>query len=188
MKAFVVFIAFLALAGSAQAQTLNVKLTVNNVANDVYIPGTGEVASGSLGSGTTYSTPEHFYIASYLGNLMYALVAASGTSLYASNDLSSHTIQINQPIQGSRVHMGFTQGDYTNIENVIAAIEDGTFWLEIAPSLSFGVGYLNPVKVLLAYQDINITGNMFLHSGLRKITVSNEGFMNDKPIVRISSS
>lgn len=188
MKAFVVFVLILALAGSAQAQTLNVKLTVNNVANDVYIPGTGEIASGSLGSGTSYPAPDHFYIASYLNNLMYALAGASGSSLYASNDMGTHTIQLNQDLQGSRVNLGFTKGDYNNIEMIIDILEDGTFWLEIAPSLSFGVGYLNPVKVLLAYQDINITGNMFLHSGMRKITVSNEGYMNGKPIVRISST
>jgi len=171
-----------------QAQTLNVKLTINNVQNDVYIPGTGEVASDSLGSGTTYSDPDHFYITSYLNNLMYALVGATGTSLYAGNDASTHTIQLNQDLHGSKVLLGFTRSDYNNIDMVISSIEDGSFWLEIAPSLSFGLGYLNPVKILLAYTDINITGNLILHSGFRKLMVSNEGFESGKPKVRIDST
>ena len=187
-RTVVISLVFLMSAGLVQAQTLNVKLTINNVNNDVYIPGTGEIDSNSLGSGTTYSSPGHFYIASYLSNLMYALVGATGTSLQASNDMTTHNITINQNLQGSRVLMGFTKGDYNNIESVISSVEDGSFFQEIAPSLSFGLGYLNPVKVLLAYTDINITGDLRLHSGLRKITVSNEGYQNNKPVVKIEST
>jgi hypothetical protein len=183
----VAFVMLFVLAGTVQAQALNVKLSLNNVQNNVYIPGTGEVASDSLGPGSTYATPDNFYIASYFNNLMYALVAATGTSLRVSNDMTSHNITINQNIQGSKVLLGFTDGDYNDIDMVISSIEDGTFWLEIAPSLSFGLGYLNPVKVLLSYTDINITGNIRLHSGFRKLIISNMGYVNNKPIIEITS-
>ena len=185
--AILVFVLSFVFVGIVQAQTLNVKFTMNNVQNNVYVPGTGEIASDSLGPGSTYSNPDHFYIASYFNNLMYALVSATGSSLGVSNDASSHNITINQNIQGSKVLLGFTKGDYNNIETVISIIEDGTFFLEIAPSFSFGTGYLNPVKVLLAYTDINITGNTRLHSGFRKLIISNLGYMNGKPIIEITS-
>ena len=187
-RAVAIVMVFLMSAGLVQAQTLNVKLTINNVQNDVYMPGTGEIASDSLGPGTTYSNLDHFYIASYFNNLLYALVGRTGNNVRASNDLTSHNITFNQNLQGSKVFLGFTKGDYNNIESVISSIEDGTFFLEIAPSFSFGIGYLNPVKVLLAYTDINLTGDVRLHSGFRKLTVSNMGFMNGKPVVEIAST
>ena len=186
---FIVFvmIAWLVMAGLAGAQTLNVKLTLNNVDNNVYIPGTGEVASGSLGTGTEYTTPSHFYMASYLNNVMHVLIGATGTSLYASNDVSSHNITINQDLHDSRVFLGFTQGDWSNVEDVTEPIELGTFLHEIAPTISFGLGYLNPVKILLEYTNINITGDVRLHSGFRKLIISNEGFENGRPKIKIES-
>ena len=187
-RTVIIALIFLISIGFVRAQTLNVKLTINNVQNEVYIPGTGEIASGSLGPGTTYPSPDNYYIASYFNNLMYALIGASGTSLGASNDFSSHNITLNQPLQNSRILLGFTKGDYNRIDSVIESIEDGSFLQEIAPSISFGLGYLNPVKVLLAYTDINITGDVRLHSGFRKITVTNRGFVNNMPVVEITST
>lgn len=187
MKAALAFVFFFVLVSYAQAQELNVRLTINNVQNNVYIPGTGEIASDSLGSGTVYSSPDHFYIASYFNNLMYALVGATGTGLFARTSGGTHTIAINQSLQGSKVLMGFTSGDWNNIDSVISSIESGSLFQEIAPSLSFGLGYLNPIKILLAYTNINITGDLRLHSGFRKLIVSNEGFENNVPQIRIES-
>jgi hypothetical protein len=189
MKRLLLFaVAFLVLAGSVQAQTLNVRLRISNVNSSVYVPGFGEMPFGSLGPERTYTNPDHFYIASYLNNAMYALAGATGASLSTSSDASTHTIGISQDLQGSKILLGFTSGDWNNVDAIISSLEDGTFLQEIAPSFSFGIGALYPIKVLLEYQDINITGNFGIHSGFRKITVSNEGFWNGKPKVKIEST
>jgi hypothetical protein len=186
-KVLLVIFVLLALVGSAQAQTLDVKLRINNANNDVYVPGYGETPSGSLTT-QTYTNPDHFYAASYLNNLLYALAGASGNSLYVSGGAGTHTIGIRQNLQGSKVLLGFTSGDWHNVDAAIASLEDGMFFQEIAPSFSFGIGALYPIKVLLEYSNINITGDFSMHSGFRKITVSNEGFEGGKPKIKIEST
>ena len=187
MKKLLPFVLVLALSGLVQAQTLDVSLTINNTQNSVYIPGTGEIPSGSLGAGTIYF-PDSFYIASYLGNELYALAAGYGISLYASNDAGTHTMSLRQSLQDSRVLLGFTTGDYNRVSRAMPSIEDGSFFREIAPSFSFGTGYLNPIKILLSYDDINITGNLRISSGYRKLTISNTGYADGKPIVEITGT
>jgi hypothetical protein len=186
-RTVLLFAILLMIPVSASAQTMELRLTVNNVQNNVYIPDTGVVAADSLGAGTTYF-PEHFYITSYLSNFVYALAAAMGTSVYASNDGISHNISVSQPLQDSRILLGLTTGDYERIDDAMPSIEDGSFFKEISPSFSFGAGFLNPVKILLSYADINITGDVHLSSGFRKITISNTGYANGKPIVEIGST
>lgn len=188
MKAFTLCLALalLALPQAAGAHTLNVKLVINNTANDVYIPGQGETSSAALG-GSYYSSPPHYYLASYLGGVLNALVADSAESLAVNSTTENHTLQINQPLSG-RILLAFTEGGWQTIDDRVPLLESGAFFTRMLPSFAYNIaGRLYSLKMVLACTGIDILGDVVLGRGQHSLLVSNEGVSGGKPQVRIES-
>jgi hypothetical protein len=180
---------FMVLTGGAFAQshTLVVRLNVSNSYNNVYVPGVGELLASDLpASGSTYTSPPHFYLASYLNNVLMGIAAKTGSFLNASSNGYSHSLDIEAPFTNSAVFVAFSQGDWKKMDKVAPLIEAGDFLSQVSPSFSFGLGALYPVKIILKYSGINlVSGNVMLRKGYHKITIRNEGTEDGKPKVRI---
>ncbi len=161
----------LLLAVTVQANDLQIKLILNNTNNLVYIPGTGIVASSAI-SNTTYTSPAHYYLASYLNNLVRALVHSGQTplSINISRSGSYHTIEVSQRLSNSKTLLVFTRGDWSTVENRIALIEQGKFLASLIPSFAHGLGIRYRIKLLLDYyNDIDLQSNMIIQSGSHEL-------------------
>jgi len=170
---------------NASAHTLSVRLNINNTLNTVYIPGIGEQASGNLGMQTSYSSPPHFYLASYGGGFLCGLAAKNGEGLVTGNGSDYHFIEIEQNLTGSRLFLAATQGDWHAIDSRITLIETGKFLSQISPSFAFPLGGLYPVRLLLKYPNIDIEGNLILGKGQHRVVIENKGVSGTRPVVEI---
>jgi hypothetical protein len=169
-----------------QGHTIQIKLNINNTSNTVYIPGTGEISAGSLGS-ATYTDPNHYYIASYSGSYLTGLVAADGNSLGASTSSGYHTLELDQNV-GEKALLVFSRGDWDSIEKEIVGLERGKFFTYPSPSFGYGLGDYYPVTVMLRYTDIDIDGSLDQSKGIFKIVIENMGISGDKPVVELRKS
>jgi len=179
------FAVFLTLP-NVSAHTLSVRLNVNNTQNMVYIPGIGEVPSGSLGVENSYPSPPHFYMASYSAGFLNGLAAKSGQGLLAGSGSGSHFIEIEQNLTNSRVFLTATSGDWHAIDNRISLIETGKFLSQVSPSFAFPLGGLYPVRLLLKYSNIDLEGGLSLGKGQHRLVIENKGISGGKPVVQIS--
>ena len=178
------FAVFLAVP-NASAHTLSIRLTINNTQNTAYIPGIGEVPSGSLG-GTSYPSPPHFYLASYsTGGFLNGLAAKNGERLAVGAGSDSHFLELEQNLTGSRIYLTATQGDWHAIDDRISLIETGKFLSQVSPSFAFPLGGLYPVRLLLKYSNIDIAGDLILGKGQSRLVIENKGLSGGKPVVEI---
>ena len=178
-------LALLVLPQLAVAQSnLVLELQVNNTINDVHIPGSGESASSGLGGLTLFTTPPHFFIASYAGGLLMGMAGGSGTSLSTEGGSGYHRLGFEQSL-GEPVLLAFTQGDWQAIEERVSDIESGDFMDYVSPSFGYGLGTYHPLKVALYYQGIDIDGALRASKGLFKLVIENKGQSGGRPIVNI---
>ncbi|MBI4020394.1 MAG: hypothetical protein HY367_03610 [Candidatus Aenigmarchaeota archaeon] len=191
MKAFIfAFLAsFTLIAGLAAAQTIDFDLRINGNANKVYIPasGLGEIQPSTDLNTIIIPPPpalKHSYLASYLNNALWALVASKGTPGVGETG-SDHSLQLQQNLQGSRVFLAFTKGDYRNVDSAIGAVEDGSFLLQNIPSFYFGSAQYIPVKLILAYTNLDLTGDATLQKGTFQVVFTNDGLSGGKPVINI---
>jgi hypothetical protein len=166
------------------AHTLSVRLNINNTANTVYIPGMGEQASAGISG--QYSSPPHFYLASYSGGFLNGLAARNGQNLVVGSGADSHYLQIEQNLTNSRIYLTATQGDWHAIDNRIFLIETGRFLSQISPSFAFPLDGLYPIMLLLKYQNIDLAGDLSLGKGQHRLVIENKGLSGGKPVVEIS--
>lgn len=170
------------------AQDFTVRLTINNTDSKVYIPGTGERGSSSIGDLTFY-TPPHFYLASYINNVLAGLASARGVSIRAYNPpidpAANHTLEITQTIKDSRIYLAFTEGDYTNIERNIGLIEAGDFLSRVSPSFAYGLGSMFPIKIVLEYPDIDIGSEFTIRKGEYRLAINYLGVSGNKPVIGV---
>lgn len=169
-----------------QGHTMQVRLSINNTSNTVYIPGVGETPAGSLGS-ATYDNPPHYYLASYSGSYLTGLVSYAGNSIAVSGNPGSHVLEVDQNV-GVSTMLVFSQGDWNSIEKVILPVESGSFMKNPSPSFGFGLGTYYPVTVLLRYTDIDITGSLDQSKGTLRLTIENMGVSGGKPVIEIRKS
>ena len=153
-----------------QVHTLNLKLTINSTANTVYIPDTGEKSFSQLSTQTF--TPATYYIASYGGGTVQALVYSQKVpvSLKTQRTDSSHTLTLNQQLSGSQALILFTKGDYNTVESKIGSIStllsrSSPAFGQPAPAEKTGI------TVLLNYSAIDIQGNLILHRGVNRLVI-----------------
>jgi len=179
--AAIIFCAFI--LPTASAYTLNVKLTINNTANTVYVPGVGEQPSSGISG--QYTNPPHFCLASYSGNFLNGLVSRNGERLSVGGDANSHYLQIDQELNRSRIYLAETQGDWKTIDSRISYIEAGTFLSQISPSFAFPLGGLYPVMLLLKYPNLDLQGDFILGKGQHRIIIENKGLSGGKPVIEI---
>ena len=187
MQKFILISALLTIflaAPHASAYTLNVRLTINNTDNTVYIPGVG--AQSSDGISGEYTSPPHFYLASYSGGFLNGLAAKSGQRLAVGSGSDYHFLKIDQDLTNSRVFLTSTQGDWSAIDNRISLIETGKFLSQVSPSFAFPLGGLYPVTLLLKYQNIDLAGDLVLGKGQHRLVIENKGLSSGKPVVEIS--
>ena len=59
--------------------------------------------------------------------------------------------------------------------------------MEVSPTFGFGLGTLYPVKLILFYSELNLTGSVMFGKGSHKLIIENNGFENEKPIINIRS-
>ncbi|UCD06894.1 MAG: hypothetical protein JSW41_03595 [Candidatus Aenigmatarchaeota archaeon] len=169
-----------------QGHTIQIRLNINNTSNTVYIPGVGEVPSGSLGT-VNYTSPPHYYLASYSGGYLTGLVAADGNSLGVSNTVTYHTLEIDQDAE-EETFLVLSQGDWNNIEKEIVGVESDKFLKYPSPSFGFGLGDYYPLTVLLGYTDIDIEGSLDQSKGILRLTIENKGISGNRPVVEIRKS
>jgi hypothetical protein len=184
----ILFVCFLlSFIHGADATSLNIKLTLNNTENKVYIPGVGEVLSNSLGA-ETYTNPTHYYLVSYLNNVLYGLVfhRENPISISISNTSENHTLTLTQEITNSEIFLVFTKGDWKVINNRISMIEAGNFLNHFSPSFSFGLGSIVAMKILLSYQEFELQPRLILQRGYYKIMAEYTGNSGGKPMINIS--
>ncbi|RLJ07067.1 MAG: hypothetical protein DRP16_04145 [Candidatus Aenigmatarchaeota archaeon] len=187
LKAVLMVLLFFLLLPCAKAYVFSVRLNINNTDNTVYIPGVGQKPANNLGTNTVYTNPPHFYLASFLNNVLTGLAAGTGNSLVVNTGEKNHSIEITQNLENSEIFLIFTRGNWKNIENVIKIIESGEFLLEVSPTFGFGLGTLYPVKLILFYSELNLTGSVMFGKGSHKLIIENNGFENEKPIINIRS-
>jgi hypothetical protein len=169
---------------AAQADpALNIKLTLNNTQNTIYIPGIGETTP-SAGTGT-YTSPPHYYLASYRTNNMKALVFSQQIpiSLQVSYNSSHHFLTLNQNITNSQTLLSFTRGGYKEIDNRISLVEEGSFFSKISPSFSHTLGSINPIKIVLNYTNIDIQNTLILRRGVHEIAFESNKTNNNNIIL-----
>jgi len=183
LLAAILFTVFLTVP-NASAYTLNVRLTINNTDNTVYIPDVGEQPSSGISG--EYTSSSHFYLASYYGGFLNGLVAKSGQRLAVGASSDSHFLELEQNLTNSRVFLTATQGDWNAIGNRISLIETGNFLSQISPSFGFPLGGLYPVTLLLKYQNIDLAGDLSLGKGQTRLVIENKGLSGGKPVVEIS--
>jgi hypothetical protein len=181
LSAILLFLPF-----GVQAQsTLSLRLNLNDTSHDVYVPGQGESPSSSLGSLAVYTSPPHYYVASYLSGLLVSLAAGQGQAITTESGSSSHTIGLDQDL-GEPVFLAFTQGDWHAIDSRTSDMESGSFLDAVSPSFSYGLGTYNPLTVILAYSGIDIDGSLRASKGIYKLVIENKGNSGGRPLVEVT--
>jgi hypothetical protein len=169
---------------------LYVKLVINNTNNIVYIPGVGEANSSTL-SKQIHGRPPHYYLASYLNNVVSGLVFSAqiprNIEVGSNASANTHYLALEQDMEKSRVFLVFTLGNWREIETRMAMIEAGRFMTNIMPSFSYGLGNKYSLDLALGYADIDLQGRLRLLKGSHKIVLENNGTSGGKPVVVISS-
>ncbi len=169
--------------------TVQIKLTLNNTNNRVYIPGTGEIASASI-TNTTYTNPEHKYLASYFNNTLRGLVFSQQNfaELSVNRSGTTHMLVISQYMENSQTFLPFTRGSWEEIDSKINMIENLEFLANIVPSFSYGLGTKYVIRMLLQYSNINLQGNITLRRGTHKLVMESTGTIGGKQTINITTA
>ncbi|MFH1445111.1 MAG: hypothetical protein ABIF08_01375 [Nanoarchaeota archaeon] len=168
--------------------SVQIKLSLNNIENTVYIPGNDTSNSSDWGSENIFSSPTHKYIASYNNtNILSALVFSNNqfNSLLVDGNGNIHTIGINVSFTNSKVLLAFTKGDWKTIEDDISKIETSSFFTFFEPSFSYGMGLYLPLKILLEYSTFNITGVSIFQLGTQTLIATNNGVIGNKTVIDV---
>ncbi len=188
MKRYIILflLAMLLMPAMTEAHTLSVRLTINNTANEVYVPSIGETNSADI-TPAVYTDLPHFFAASYLNNLLAAVVPFSSKPVSISIDKAGnkHTIGSEQGLENSNTFLVFSKGDWKNIDSRIDLIESRKFLSEISPSFSFGLGLYYTIKIILEYTNIDIANDALFQKGTNNIVVENKGTSGGKPLVSV---
>jgi hypothetical protein len=167
------------------ALSFQVKLTLNSTQNSVYIPGVGEVASASMGS-NTYTSPAHYYLASYLNGVLYGLIFSISTpvSISVENSSGNHSLTLSQDIENSNVFLVFSRGSWKEVEKRISSVEKGNFLQEVSPTFGFGTGLYRTVMLLLSYTTLDIQNERIIQKGRHRIVADYINYTT-KPVIDV---
>lgn len=176
---------FITVLSLAIIRSFQIILEINNTEALVYIPvtGEGEKSSSLLGTGT-YTSPLHYYLASYIGNALTGLVASSGTRIFVSNTGTAHKLGIEQDLTPTKkTFLTFTRGDWRNIDNRMSLIKSGIFFDQIKPTFGFGLGFLYPIKIIIQQPGFDIINNHIIQKGRQGMTIAYNGSVNNFPTI-----
>jgi len=168
--------------------SIQLTLNIDNLANDVYVPGTGEIASASIVN-TSYSSPDRWYVASYLNNVLSALVFSYQTPvlMMVNRTSAAHSLTLSQGIQNSRSFLVFSSGNWKTIDDRMGLIENREFMSKDSPSFAYGLGAERIIKILLSYGNIDIVDDLILQAGTHDIITENIGRSGAQVMLRVRS-
>lgn len=175
------------LAAAVYGQTLQLILRIDNLVNDVYIPGTGTIASASI-TNTSYASPTRWYLASYLSNVLNALIFSyqNPAELRVTRDSTQHSLTLSQDMQNSKSLLVFSSGDWVTVDNRMELIESGEFMNKISPSFARGMGTMYVIKILLGYINLDISDDFIVGAGYRALEFENAGVKDGKIRMNVS--
>jgi hypothetical protein len=167
---------------------LVVKLIISNTDNDIFIPGVGILPSDTVDY--QYSLPPHYYMASYLNNVLTGLVFTGRIprGIAAGSDSLSHFITLEQDLENSKILLAFTQGEWKAIAERVTSIESGEFLSNILPSFSYGLGKNHLAQLSLYYEDTDLEGRFSAKRGIWSLMLENNGTKNGKVAVSLRNS
>ncbi len=165
-------------------------LNINGTSNSVYVPGTGEMGAGSIGS-VTSTSPPHYYIASYANGgdgALYGLAFfyRKFYSIRAYNTQDNHTLVMNTSIENSNVFLVFTKGDWKNINAMANLLEAGTFLMKPLPSFAYGLGKVSRIFVMLAYSSLDLLETGVYGEGASRIYIQKVNETAGKPVMNVT--
>ncbi len=161
--------------------SLQVKLVLNSTSDRIYIPGTGERTFSALTT-NEYSTPDHYYIASYSSDVLKSIVFSymDPLSIFTEKGAGVYGIGTNQRFSNSVVFLVFSNGNWRNVDSRISSIEGGEFLSNPEPSFGFGLGKDYPFKIVLEYDKIDINRTLTIQKGLNRLVIGKVGVTGDK--------
>lgn len=163
-----------------------VKILLNDTWDSakIYIPGAGEKTFTQLSQMSPYTdaSPPHYYLASYLNNVLLSLVISPDNplSIHASTIPGKYEMQVDQRFSNSLVFLVFSRGNWRQVNNRIGMIEKGEFLSQISPTFSYGLGDKYPLKIVLSYDNIDINNTLSLGRGYSRIAIENKGSIGSK--------
>ena len=170
------------------ALTIQVKLVLNSTSDAIYVPypALGEITFSQLTTGKYY-TPEHYYIASYSGDALKAVVSSSSNPLSIITEKGSNIFSIGteQRFANSMVFVVFSKGSWTTVNNRLGLIEKGEFLTYPEPSFGFGLGTKSRLKTVLQYQNINLNRTLGVGRGYNTLSIENLGRSGGTSNIRV---
>jgi len=166
--------------------TLQIKLVLNSTSDSIYIPGTGETSFSGLAT-AEYASPEHYYLASYSGDALKAVVFShlNPIALLTEKNADSYAIGTSQRFSSSMVFLAFSKGNWRIVNNRMSQIEKGEFLSAPKPSFGFGLGGKYSLKVFLSYQDIDINSTLVIGRGYNRLVIEKTGSTGAKARIDI---
>lgn len=161
--------------------TLQIKLVLNSTSDMIYIPGTGERTFSGLTT-AEYSTPDHYYIASYSNDVLKSVVFSymRPLSIFTEKYSDTYGIGTSQRFSNSMVFLVFSRGNWRNVDNRISSIGKGEFLSYPKPSFSYGLGKVYPFKIVLDYENIDLNRTLKIGRGLNRLVIEKKGMLGDK--------
>jgi len=166
--------------------SVQIKLLFNTTWNSayIYVPGIGEKSFEAFQtlSPHTDANPPHYYIASYLDNILTSLVFSSGIplSLSASTEGGRYKLQIDQRFPNFMSFLVFSKGNWRQVNQRIGMIEKGEFLSKISPSFSYGLGDKYKFRIELSYDNIDFNKTLSIGRGYGRILIENKGARENK--------
>jgi len=172
--------------------SIQVKLILNTTWNsaDIYVPGIGEKSFEAFQtlSPHTDANPPHYYIASYLDDILISLVFSSGNplSISASTEGGKYELQIDQRFPNFAAFLVFSRGNWRQVNQRIGMIEKEEFLSEISPSFSYGLGDKYKFRIELSYDNIDFNNTMSVGRGYSRILIENQGAAGDEVTINLT--
>ena len=168
--------------------TLNVqvKLSLNSTWNSamMYVPGLGERTYSQLASISPYTdlNPPHYYLSSYLNDVLVSLVFSSESPLMITAAAASdeYEMQTDQRFTNFMVFLVFSKGNWRQVNNRMDMIEKGEFLSKLSPSFSYGLGNRYPFRIEIKDDDIDINNTLSIGRGYSRVVIENKGMIGSK--------
>ena len=168
--------------------SMQIKLVLNSTGAKIYIPssGVGEKTFSTL-TPSVYMTPNDFYMASYISNVLSAIVSISESSIstFTEKDASTYALGLNNGFSNSGVLLALTKGNWINIDKRMQLIESQEFLSQISPTFAFGLGNAHPLKIVIEYSNLDINRTQKIGRGYNRIIVEKKGTYQNKAVIDI---
>lgn len=171
--------------------SIQVKLVLNSTDDRIYIPssGAGETTFSGLPS-SEYTSPHHYYLASYSDGLLKSLVFSyrNAFSVFTEKYSNAYALGTDLSLAGSAIFLALSKGDWRAVNNRIDSIEEGGFLSAPEPSFSYGLGTGQPLKIVLDYDSIDLNRTLKVGRGTNRLIIEKKGLKGGKISVDVRTS